>query len=316
MSLAIIIPAYKDHYFEKALQSLANQTNKNFTVYVGDDNSPNELFKICELFKDRMNLVYHHFDNNLGGEDLVAHWERCVSLMKDEEWLWIFSDDDLAEETCVECFYAAIAETNGFYDAYRFNVTAIDSNDNITNKTPASPTVEYACDLAYHILINQRGNSMPDHIFNTEAYIQKGGVVNFIQAQASDWATSIKFAGDKGLYTISGPRIRWRYSGQNVSSTAHKNNAKLIYGHLQFIDWVIKLPNIKCSEKNNVYKKRDLIKATKFNLDLVITSHYRGVPNSDLVNIAKIIGGIYNKSLLFGLLFCLKINYKVYKRNR
>ena len=37
--LSIIIPYYKISYFNYTLQSLANQTNKNFKVIIGDDNS-------------------------------------------------------------------------------------------------------------------------------------------------------------------------------------------------------------------------------------------------------------------------------------
>ena len=38
--IAIIIPAFKAFYLEQTLQSFVNQTNKNFTIYIGDDNSP------------------------------------------------------------------------------------------------------------------------------------------------------------------------------------------------------------------------------------------------------------------------------------
>lgn len=37
--LAIIIPYYKFTFFEATLQSLANQTDQRFKVYIGDDAS-------------------------------------------------------------------------------------------------------------------------------------------------------------------------------------------------------------------------------------------------------------------------------------
>ena len=40
--LAIVIPAYKIMYFDQALSSIANQTCKDFTLYIGDDSSPFE----------------------------------------------------------------------------------------------------------------------------------------------------------------------------------------------------------------------------------------------------------------------------------
>lgn len=38
--LAIIIPYYKLAFFEENLQSLSNQTDQRFKVYIGDDASP------------------------------------------------------------------------------------------------------------------------------------------------------------------------------------------------------------------------------------------------------------------------------------
>ena len=40
--LAIVIPYYKIAFFEETLKSLANQTNKQFIVYIGDDASKDD----------------------------------------------------------------------------------------------------------------------------------------------------------------------------------------------------------------------------------------------------------------------------------
>lgn len=82
--LAIVIPAYKDMYFDKTLLSIANQTCKEFTVYIGNDASPHDLKSIVNLYKDQIDIVYKNFDENIGGKDLVAQWERCIDLVGDE----------------------------------------------------------------------------------------------------------------------------------------------------------------------------------------------------------------------------------------
>ena len=48
--LAIIIPAYKETFLRKALESIASQTCKDFTLYIGDDCSPNDLKSIVSDF--------------------------------------------------------------------------------------------------------------------------------------------------------------------------------------------------------------------------------------------------------------------------
>lgn len=44
--LAIVMPAYKARFLRQALESIAQQTDKRFTVYVGDDASPDDIKEI------------------------------------------------------------------------------------------------------------------------------------------------------------------------------------------------------------------------------------------------------------------------------
>ena len=92
--LAIIIPAYKARFFREVLDSIVRQSNRDFTVYIGDDASPDDLESIVSDYKDKLDIFYFRFEQNWGGRDLVAHWERCIEL-SDEPLVWLFSDDDL-----------------------------------------------------------------------------------------------------------------------------------------------------------------------------------------------------------------------------
>ena len=103
--LAIVIPAYKDSFLKESLDSIVSQTCKNFTLYIGDDCSPYDLKMIVDKYKGSMNVVYKRFETNLGGKDLVAQWERCINLTQGEPYIWLFSDDDILENNCVEEFY-------------------------------------------------------------------------------------------------------------------------------------------------------------------------------------------------------------------
>lgn len=121
--LAIIIPTYKESFLDAALDSIAAQTCQDFTLYIGDDYcSPYDLKSIVDRYRDKIHLVYKRFDTNMGGKDLVAQWERCIDMSQDEEWIWLFSDDDVMEASCVENFYKSLQETNASYDLYHFDV--------------------------------------------------------------------------------------------------------------------------------------------------------------------------------------------------
>ena len=83
--MAIVIPAYKGRFLKETLDSIAVQAHKDeFVLYIGDDASPERLDKIVESYQNKVNLVYHRFSENMGGKDLVAHWERCIQLAADK----------------------------------------------------------------------------------------------------------------------------------------------------------------------------------------------------------------------------------------
>ena len=102
--LAIIIPAYKATFLPAALDSIAMQTCKNFTLYVGDDCSPEPINNIVEKYRDKIELVYQRFETNLGGKDLVAQWERCIAMSQDEP-------KRFSMKSCAEAYFKAYQET-------------------------------------------------------------------------------------------------------------------------------------------------------------------------------------------------------------
>ena len=110
--LAIVIPAYKLAFLKQTIESIANQTCKDFIVYIGDDASPFNLTEIINLFNNKIKIVYKRFEENVGANDLVAHWNRCIDMVQNEEWIWLFSDDDLMMDNCVDLFYKLV---NYFY---------------------------------------------------------------------------------------------------------------------------------------------------------------------------------------------------------
>ena len=140
--LAIIIPAYKATFLSAALDSIAAQTCQDFTLYIGDDCSPYNLEDIVNQYRDNIKLVYHRFETNLGGKDLVAQWERCIAMTQGEPYLWLFSDDDIMEPKCVEAFFSALDETNSYYHLYHFDVKKIDEKGNVLSIPKAYDVVD------------------------------------------------------------------------------------------------------------------------------------------------------------------------------
>lgn len=237
--LAIVIPAFKNIYFDKTLLSIANQTCKEFTLYIGNDSSPFNLKTVVDSYKDRINIYYHEFEENLGRRDLVAHWERCIDLVRDEEWIWLFSDDDLMDPTCVENFYSVI-DQNPMYDLFHFNVSQIDENDNIIKDLSFYPKV-----LTCEEYLNKRleGNFysfMVEYLFRKSLFIDVGRIENFDLAWCSDDATWIKLSARHGIYNIDNSRVYWRESRFNISPNNWDSEIlkRKFYSQVKFARWI------------------------------------------------------------------------------
>lgn len=48
--LAIVIPYYKPDFFEETLQSVAAQTDKRFTLYIGNDASAHDPLPLIQKY--------------------------------------------------------------------------------------------------------------------------------------------------------------------------------------------------------------------------------------------------------------------------
>lgn len=215
--LAIVIPAYKIDYFKDTLDSLVNQSCNDFTVYIGDDASPDDFKSLVDQYYNKLDIVYKRFGENLGGRDLVAHWERCISMTDNEPWLWLFSDDDILGSRCVELFLKQISLKGCRYDIYHFDVNIINSDNNIIRKTYRYPELLSSEDL-YKLKGRAKINSfVVENVFSREMYFKVGGFEKFDLAWGSDTATWVKIARKTGIKTILGDCVCWRQSIKNIT---------------------------------------------------------------------------------------------------
>ena len=199
VQLAVVIPAYRAEFLGVALDSLCVQTRGGFHVYVGDDASSQELEQICaERYAAGLPLTYHRFAENLGGgPNLVAQWNRCVRLSRGEEWVWLFSDDDVADARCVERFRDMAARVGSEVSVLRFDSATLNAQGEVTALHPPHPPTESVEAFAYHRLVFQRRSFAPDHVFRRSAFDRHGGFVAFPFALGSDDASWIKIRGTR-----------------------------------------------------------------------------------------------------------------------
>ena len=234
-NLAIVIPAYKAEFLRQTLESIDNQTNKNFTLYIGDDASPYDLRTVIDEFINSLNIVYKRFAKNAGGKDLVKQWERCIELSENEKWIWLFSDDDLMTPDCVESFFETTEKTEA--DLYRFDIKMINEN-NIVSFISENPEFERSTDFIKSRFRLERCSSVTSFVFSRKIYGTENRFNDFPLGWCSDDAAWLKFGRHKGICTIKGSYVSWRNSSLNISNNNLTKKAEKIQAQLQYLRWL------------------------------------------------------------------------------
>lgn len=238
--LAIVIPAFKIMYFEQALISLANQTCKDFSLYIGNDASQSDFKSLVDLYSTKISIVYKYFNENLGGKNLIAHWERCIDLVKEEEWIWLFSDDDIMEPTCVEDFFKTLI-SNPEYDLFHFNVLKINEKSNIIENFFSFPEVCTSEEFLINRLKRVMNSFVIEYIFRKSHFLACNRFQNFDLAWGSDDATWVKLGKRNGIKTIEGSKVYWRKSSINISPNYLNKDIleRKLNSEIQYAKWLL-----------------------------------------------------------------------------
>jgi glycosyltransferase involved in cell wall biosynthesis len=235
--LAIVIPAFKLRFLDATLQSIAAQTCHDFVLYVGDDASPEDIAAICRRWQGRIELHHTRFEHNLGGQDLVAHWRRCMAL-SNEPWVWLFSDDDLMPPDGVARLLAAVRAEGEQRDLFHFDVQRIDAQGQLLRQEPRFPALLGAREFALRRLRFELSSFVADYVFKRSALDALGGFVSFPRAWCADDATWISLAARGGIRSLAGAPVSWRESGENISARHDVDAAQKLRAQIDFVAWL------------------------------------------------------------------------------
>lgn len=230
--LTIIVPAYKGRTLLETLKSIESQTSREFRLLVVDDGSPDDIESIVSTIPS---AEYIRFSENLGGRDLVGHWNRCVELAC-TKYVWLFSDDDIMDPTCVESFLNELVRNPG-YRVFRFNTRVDNLETGVIEDNPMHPPLENGMEFLIAKISGQRNSYMPEYLFAKDAFDENNrSFVRFPFAWNSDDASWGLFAGNSRIRTIAGPRVTWRLGGGNISSDTG-NSVWKAAADLEFSIW-------------------------------------------------------------------------------
>ncbi|MBW2467221.1 MAG: glycosyltransferase family 2 protein [Deltaproteobacteria bacterium] len=305
--LAIVIHAYKARFLRQALESIARQPDKRFSVYVGDDASPENLKEICDDFSQRLDLVYTRFEENIGHKSLVAQWNRCIEKSS-EPWIWLFCDDDVMEPDCVEMFYETIESQGGRYRVLRFNTLTIDDNGNVIRINPPHPLTETGCQFIYHRLRSERLSYVSEYIFSRDSYKENKGMIDFPIAWCSDDASWLAFSKGKGILTIQGAHVFWRRGAYNISPSGARHQTQRIEAAFRFVNWLDDF--IKINGTESLYLTREMINGLARNWFLRQVRNVAPIGLSNFFAFAGLVDRITRIGLARSYAFLLGVNLR------
>lgn len=223
--IAIIIPYYKITFFEKTLESLANQTDKRFKVYIGDDASPESPTLLLKKYESKFDFEYHRFETNLGSISLTKQWERCISLSEKEDWIMILGDDDFLDHSVIESWHQNFEKFKDKSNVIRFATKIVLEDSNTISEEYTHPVWESAADSFVRIFKGITRSSLSEYIFSKASY-KKYGFSNYPLAWCSDYKAFLDFPDGKLIYTINESIVFFRISNINISGRQENTSLK------------------------------------------------------------------------------------------
>lgn len=292
--LSIIIPYFKLTFFEETLQSLANQTDKCFKVYIGDDASPENPEILLEKFKGQFDFVYHRFENNLGGISLTQQWERCIALSGDEKWIMILGDDDVLELNVFEEFYANLEEIESKpINVVRFATQVVDGEENKVSCVFEHPKLEKATDAFWRKFTGKTRSSLSEYVFKRSLFL-KFGFREYPLAWHSDDMAWLEFTERHPIFSINRTLMYIRMSNVSVSGKVDNLENKRLASYtfyediaddyLHFFDKKQRIKLIAKLEKQFFKQKQGV-------LLLKIVKHH--LKHTNLIHLVKFFRRIY-----------------------
>lgn len=224
--IAIIIPYYKLEFFKATLESLKNQTDKRFKVYIGNDSSSEDPIPLLNKYKDAFDYNYNFFDSNLGGKSLVRQWQRCIALTETEEWIMILGDDDVLSNNIVELFYKNQEEIeNKKINVVRFSTKVINAKDGVVSGKFDHPVLENGQDFLTRKFSKKTRSSLSEYMFRKEVVLQKK-FKDLPLAWHSDDLAVLEFSAPNFIYSINDALLFIRVSNLSITGDSSSNDRK------------------------------------------------------------------------------------------
>lgn len=215
---SILIPAYKSLYLAECIESIINQTYKNFELIIVDDNSPEDLNSIVNHYDDER-IRYYKNDVNFGALNVVDNWNKCLSFAVGD-YVICMGDDDRLLPNCLSEYLRLIDKYAGL-NVYHALTQLIDEDGSVFGIQEPRPEYEDVFSLMY-CRWNGRKQYIGDFLFERKELVRKGGFYKLPLACGSDDVTVYMAAKDTGIANSQIPLFQYRENKNTISRTGNR----------------------------------------------------------------------------------------------
>ena len=222
---SFVLPAYKSQFLKESIDSILAQSYKDFELIIVDDASPDDIKGVVSSYDDAR-IRYYRNEENIGGTNLVAQWNHSIEYANGD-WIILATDDDIYENAFLETADKLLSKYPDV-DIFRGRISSFNSSSPETIRDAEVCMPEFACfeEFAYSMFHGLFGG-VPQYVFRRKALMGIGGFVDFPKAWGSDDLTAILLAR-KGIACSGEYLVRFRFSGQNISSEGNSLEEKAV----------------------------------------------------------------------------------------
>lgn len=223
---SFVLPAYKAAFLREAIESILNQLYADFELIIVNDASPEDLTSIVNSYSDNR-IQYYVNEKNVGGTDLVAQWNHCITYAKGE-YLILASDDDVYHPDYLEKMNVLVDKYPNV-NVFRCRVQHMNADGYIRGESEILDEYLSYIDFLFAMHQDRICSGLAYHIFKRDELVNIGGFVNFPAAWISDDATVISLAKN-GVVFHKEALFAFRTSDINITSKT--NNTQMLANKL------------------------------------------------------------------------------------
>ena len=242
--VSIIVPNYNHAKFlRERIDSILNQTYKDFELIILDDNSTDNSREIIEEYRSNphvTNIVYN--EENSGSP--FYQWHKGVSLAKGD-YIWIAESDDWAKEDFLSIVMSEFSRRDKCGIAYTLAHYMKDYKEQWELKYTGVVNEWSGIDfLKKKLLYGCVIYNVSMVVFKKELFMKIQPTLYNTMRLCGDWMIYSRICSQTNVIQIDKPHSYYRMHNTNTSSNAERQGGTFLEG-LKVLEYIVNTTKIK-----------------------------------------------------------------------